>query len=819
MTVSTQVSRNEYTGNGATTQYDFTFRILDKSHLLVQTLDTSESIVTLILGTDYTVTGVNRYNGGKVVLTSALPAGYKISIERSTPVTQESSIRNQGGFFPEIHEDALDKLTMLVQQAYGWWSGLSLRKPSWLANYYDALNNRIRNLRDPSQAQDAATKNYVDISVAGSTSHADDLFKRTIRVPEGSVNPLNPVTGRRNSLLGFDSNGEPVPIFSMTDTADLALKLASHDVYLGANLVGLYPYGTVQDAINYITPEMFKHLSSGDDWSASIIAADSKASELGLPLLGFGNTYYIGSTINFKSDCILGIKLLPLAGFVGGAATFRVNQFNGNLHINVSIRDFNAFGAKVLRGSYSGVPDLTLESCVFDNNGNITRTTCANPVNTATDFVIDVVSSASFAINDYVWIGDSKCRIFSISGNTVTLYNNGSSPTLYPGGTGTGSYSAGQFFTKDGDGRNGLTVGSADASWNIQTVGKNVFNNNGWFGLFCYSSSEAGKLSLKDADANNNGYCGLGCGYVGEGEIVNNTTIGNGNNGIDIFQTSNKLKITKNRSFNNGVDGIFSGANGTGPVISENYCSNNKRIGILAYGRGSAPSGYNLIDNYCVGNELNSICLTGVYAAKVARNTMGAASQALKIEGRNGLLNPQGVIVSNNDFIDASVSRDIFANIGGYSSGGDSGSIKLLDNNFFGRIPAVTCTGFSTTKSKFSPRGRIAFTSSLTAAVGAQISVSLSFAKMSDTAVVDPTAGLVEMQFSNSSSFLATDTPTSATRTAGIEISNTATTNGKILAMANAGALSYNVNSNTARTLYLMVKSEYGDGVISLTWS
>ncbi|MCA4973877.1 hypothetical protein K1T00_21960, partial [Klebsiella pneumoniae] len=164
MTVSTQVSRNEYTGNGATTQYDFTFRILDKSHLLVQTLDTSESIVTLTLGTDYTVTGVNRYNGGKVVLTSALPAGYKISIERSTPVTQEASIRNQGGFFPEIHEDAFDKLTMLVQQAYGWWSGLSLRKPSWLANYYDALNNRIRNLRDPSLAQDAATKSYVDSS-------------------------------------------------------------------------------------------------------------------------------------------------------------------------------------------------------------------------------------------------------------------------------------------------------------------------------------------------------------------------------------------------------------------------------------------------------------------------------------------------------------------------------------------------------------------------------------------------------------------------------------------------------------------------------
>ncbi|EPK0894778.1 phage tail fiber protein, partial [Klebsiella pneumoniae] len=267
MTVSTQVSRNEYTGNGATTQYDFTFRILDKSHLLVQTLDTSESIVTLTLGTDYTVTGVNRYNGGKVVLTSALPAGYKISIERSTPVTQEASIRNQGGFFPEIHEDALDKLTMLVQQAYGWWSGLSLRKPSWLANYYDALNNRIRNLRDPSQAQDASTKNYVDRQIVDNTNawkagdaildqKIDSNFRRSLRVPDSYVEELPQLSMLEGKILAF-SGGRPVGVLPESGSAaDVLIELAKPTgadlVYCGNSPVSLIIRGSIFKYLNEV---------------------------------------------------------------------------------------------------------------------------------------------------------------------------------------------------------------------------------------------------------------------------------------------------------------------------------------------------------------------------------------------------------------------------------------------------------------------------------------------------------------------------------------------------------------------------------------
>ena len=231
MTVSTVVDHNDYTGNGVTTSFPYTFRIFKKTDLVVTVVDLSENITVLVLDTDYTVTNAGGYNGGNVVLTTALTSGWQISIARDLEATQETDLRNQGKFFAEVHEDAFDKLTMLIQQAYSMFS-LALRKPSSIANWYDALNNYIRNLHDPRDPQDAANKRYVDTVVQSN-------IQKTIRVPDNYVEPLPPLAQLEGSVIGI-VNGKPVGVPSPSGTAaDVLLQLASTADGKGDALIGV----------------------------------------------------------------------------------------------------------------------------------------------------------------------------------------------------------------------------------------------------------------------------------------------------------------------------------------------------------------------------------------------------------------------------------------------------------------------------------------------------------------------------------------------------------------------------------------------------
>lgn len=117
MTVQSTTRRNDDIGNGAAANYTFTFRIFAATDLLVTTKDTAGMQTTLVYPNDYSVTGVGLYSGGSITLTAGvLPTGTKITIRRLLPLTQTADIRNQGGYYPDVVENALDRLDMIALQ-------------------------------------------------------------------------------------------------------------------------------------------------------------------------------------------------------------------------------------------------------------------------------------------------------------------------------------------------------------------------------------------------------------------------------------------------------------------------------------------------------------------------------------------------------------------------------------------------------------------------------------------------------------------------------------------------------------------------------
>lgn len=170
MTVSSQASNEMFTGNGVTTIWPLPFRFFSNSDIFVYLIDSATAAVTpQVIGTDYTLTGAGLPEQfgtapGKITTLVAVPVGKSLYVERVMAVEQLTDILNQGEFLPEVHEDVFDRLTMLIQQATADFSR-ALKRPVG-SEFYDAEGRVISNVADPILDQDAATKNYVDASIA-----------------------------------------------------------------------------------------------------------------------------------------------------------------------------------------------------------------------------------------------------------------------------------------------------------------------------------------------------------------------------------------------------------------------------------------------------------------------------------------------------------------------------------------------------------------------------------------------------------------------------------------------------------------------------
>lgn len=119
---------NPLVGNGNTHTYPFAFKVFTTADIVVKKLEDSTSIETTLSlttnGTGYTVSLNSDQNGnpgGSITLVTSgtptnLASGFRIVITSALEPLQGTDLTNQGGFYPEVINDALDKAIILHQQ-------------------------------------------------------------------------------------------------------------------------------------------------------------------------------------------------------------------------------------------------------------------------------------------------------------------------------------------------------------------------------------------------------------------------------------------------------------------------------------------------------------------------------------------------------------------------------------------------------------------------------------------------------------------------------------------------------------------------------
>ncbi len=135
-----------YTGNGATTQFALTFPYIRKEHVYVSV--------------NYVNQNYTWVNDSTVLLASAPANAARVEVRRITPVSAPLVDFADGSALvaADLDTNALQQTYINQEQDDNFEDTISINAQGEL----DAGNQRLTNLADPTLAQDAATKAYVD---------------------------------------------------------------------------------------------------------------------------------------------------------------------------------------------------------------------------------------------------------------------------------------------------------------------------------------------------------------------------------------------------------------------------------------------------------------------------------------------------------------------------------------------------------------------------------------------------------------------------------------------------------------------------------
>jgi hypothetical protein len=308
MTISSTVRiAGPYIGSGAATVFPFAFKVFAAAEMQVAKLNTTSNVETiLVLTTDYTVQlngDQNSNPGGTITLPAVLASGYNLTITSDIANLQPTDLTNQGGFYPEVITDALDRATIQIQQL--------------------------------------------------------DQNNRAIKIPlsDGVLDMTTPVvSARQGKYLAFDSLGLPVVSSGTGSDSALRTDLANATaVSAGSRLSGFRQTGTsatartVDDKLKEtISVKDFGATGDGStDDTAAIAAAIAATPINGLLIFPSPGTYRTTSTLLIQKNISIQMQGTSEINYVTAANTpamlfdYPMNNVSLELSVNRATRNWS----------------------------------------------------------------------------------------------------------------------------------------------------------------------------------------------------------------------------------------------------------------------------------------------------------------------------------------------------------------------------------------------------------------------------------------------------------------------------------------------
>lgn len=406
MSISTTTNRWSYVGNGVTTAFAYTNKILASTDLKVYLETIADGTLTLQTETThYTVSGAGAAAGGNVNFVTAPSSSYNVVIVREVPYTQPAEFDPRKQQSPSGTEDAFDRATVLVQQVLdrlGRTIGLANGKSSPaslngltgdLASKYLGFDADEQPVALDAPANTTAVSSYMAALLLTASEAA---FKAAANLEAGTdfLAPAGDGSALTGIAIGHGmalSNGKLVWSVGSSALTVAVKTLAGNDPSASDPVKVAIPDGSGGVNVRSITAALSLVISNG----STLGTTNSTAFRIWIGALDNGGTVEL-----FAVNCRSGLSILPLdedgtitttaEGGAGGADSAQV-PYSASARTNKQFRVLgygtwnSGLGTAgtwsagpslaVLRGPSTKLPGDVVQQVFFTDGATATTTT------------------------------------------------------------------------------------------------------------------------------------------------------------------------------------------------------------------------------------------------------------------------------------------------------------------------------------------------------------------------------------------------------------------------------------------------------------